>query len=82
MFASASATELLLLQRANRDLRWLSTHFDEVLKEHDGEYVAIEDGKVIASNPGHDNLLKELKDKNKNPCTLLIKYVTAAATIL
>lgn len=74
--------EAELLKTANEDLEWLANHYDSLLKEHDNQFLAIHEGKVLASSPRLSALLDELKIQTIDSTTVLIKFVTSSAVIL
>jgi len=59
---------------------WFSLHYEEIVKKHKNEFVAIEDAKIIAHNPRLDALLKELRKKRKNLNDILIEFVAEKET--
>ncbi|MFH1328906.1 MAG: DUF5678 domain-containing protein [Candidatus Bathyarchaeota archaeon] len=74
--------ELVLLKNANRNLDWLDAHFSELISEHNNEFVAVKEGKLVSVNSDLDGLLKELKAKSIDPATTLIKYITTTPIVL
>lgn len=67
--------ELSLLMKTKNDLAWLRENYDQVLKEHNNEYVAIKERNIVASNRRMDDLLNELKNKGIDPSTTLVQYI-------
>jgi hypothetical protein len=58
----------------NRDHEWIRTHLEKLVKEHPGNYVAVLDGKVIASDKSGVRVREEAKRKypDKKPSVLRI----------
>ena len=47
--------------------RWFSSHYKEIVEKYKNEFIAIEDAEIIAHNPRLDALIEELKKKRKKP---------------
>ena len=68
MAASLAPDAARVFDRFQRNLRWAKTH-DRELDSHEGEYVAVDDGKIIASGPSQNAVESKVVD-------LLGVYVT------
>jgi len=74
--------ELALLRGARHDLEWFGAHYQNLLKAHNNEFVAIKNSKIIAANPKLEELLAKIEKLGYNPIETLIKYVTNAYSVL
>lgn len=74
--------ELMLLTRATSDSKWLQEHIDEVRKDNENKFVAVEDGVVIDSNNSFEELNKSLKTKGKPPAMVLIRFIHKKGEVL
>ena len=75
-------SEEVLLRRASQDLAWFKKHYEDLLREHEDHFVAVKDGRLAATGETIGDVIKELDNKNVNPATTLIKFVTRKASIL
>ena len=49
------------LQRFHRNVEYFQVHREDLLRQHPGEWVAVLDERVVATDPDYERLLKELK---------------------
>lgn len=74
--------ELQTLIKVSKDDDWFRGHYEELRKNYENEFVAIDDGEVIAHNSNVEALIGNLKDKGKDPALLLIKAVRKKGSII
>jgi len=74
--------ELQLLKTANSNFAWLKSHYDEMRREHNKEFIAIHSGRFITADSTMDGLLAKLNQKGIDVQTTLIKYINNGLTIL
>ncbi len=73
--------ELRVLKAANSNFAWLKSHYDEMLKEHNKEFIAIHDGRFVTADSTMDGLLAKLNQKGVDVQTTLVKYINNGLTI-
>ena len=56
--------ELQMFEALEKTNRWLNENLDDIIKENEGKFVAVTEGKILASNKDLDKLHAEL-DKKK-----------------
>lgn len=71
-----------LLHRSQLNLAWFGSHFAELIKSFDNQFVAIDDEKIIANDSDFDVLLNKLKGANIDPADVLIEFVSRIKSIL
>lgn len=65
------------------NITWFRLNLEKLRKEHPNQFVAVNKGKVIASNKTLDGLLTQLrKEKYPDITIFAIEYVSAADTEL
>ncbi len=74
--------ELVMLQTMKSNSRWLDSRFDAILKEHEGEYVAIKEQKIVSSDRDFDKLLHKLQKEGISGAETLIYFMTKSKMIL
>ena len=80
METKAHYTELIL--KGQEDIGWYNTHFSELVRKFNEQFIAIESKEVVETASDLDILLKKLKEKGINPVETLIKFVSKAKVIL
>ena len=58
-----------------RDSDWFDAHKTDLKKGYYGEFVAVEDKKVVGHNKDPERLLRELRKVGKNTAGLFIDFV-------
>jgi hypothetical protein len=71
-----------MLRASYDDLEWLNQHFDALQSSHNGQFVAVRRGRVVASAKSADALLASLKRKRVSPTSTIIKHVSTIRDIL
>lgn len=66
---------LEIITKIEKDNEWFEEHYENLRKTAVNEFVAIEEGKTIEQDKKLENLIKKLRNKNKNPALVLIRYV-------
>lgn len=67
--------DLQLIEKIENDSKWLQSHYDEIQEKYENEYIAIENGDVIANGNKISEIIKKLKQKGKNPALILVEFV-------
>jgi len=70
VLVQASKREVSRLEQLTDDSRWLTDNYDQVRKDHAGEYVAVHKGHVV----DHDEDLVKLRDRVKGS-PVVIRYI-------
>ncbi len=53
------------IMRRSENSRWLSTHYSELAKNYDNQWVAVYDGRIVAHGKGLAKMSKQLRRDNK-----------------
>ena len=73
---------LKMLEASDSNLEWFKDHLNYLKEKFDQNYVAIEEGGVIAFDKSMDHLIQKLKQLNKDPSKLFIQFVSKIKTVL
>jgi hypothetical protein len=65
-------SELEGLCAFDADHEWIGQHYEELLREYEDEWVAVEGGRVIAHAPEWSGLKKQLAD----PANTCVEFIT------
>jgi hypothetical protein len=68
--------EIKKLEKFDADLDWFQENYEQIKKEHKGEYVAIKDQKIIDRDKDSYTLIKRLKTKYGDIGSLAIEFVS------
>ncbi len=71
-----------LAEKFSEYKRWFDLNYEKIEKSYVNKFIAIEDNVIMESDEDIDALVKKLKEKNKNPDTLLIELVNPKDFIL
>lgn len=66
---------LQLIEKIERDSKWLQSNYIKIQEKHENEFIAIEEGKIIAHANEFETVIKKLKAQGKNPAHILIEFV-------
>ena len=67
---------LELLNSSENDLKWFSSHYNELKKKFDEKFVAVTNNKLVAEGDSFEEVLKKVTDKKLNPANVLIRFVS------
>lgn len=62
--------------RGSANSRWLIEHYEELIKNYNNSFVAVNEGKVIDYDVDPSRLLQRLKEKGIDISTVAIDFVT------
>ena len=79
---SLITTELQLLNNANNNLEWLQKHYKQLKVDFPDKFIAIKNGKVIASSTTMEKMLQKLEQIHENTDNVLIKFIYKMTIIL
>jgi hypothetical protein len=68
--------EVEKLQKFKRDIRWFRANYEEIEKAYKGQHVAVENEAIVDSDTDYHELLRRLREHNKNPSSCVIEYVS------
>ncbi len=68
-------TDLELLKESESDLEWYRDNSNQILKNFEGELIAIKNRKILAHAPNMEVLLSKIKEKNESVEEVLIEYI-------
>ena len=71
----------LLLQGQN-NLMWFNSNWNELVRDFNNKFIAIENKEVIESDTNLDSLLNKLRSKGVDSSETMIKFVSKIASIL
>lgn len=63
-------------KRIDKDNNWLQKNFNKIQTKYGGKFIAIKDGKIIASETSIESLIAVLKGAKQNPDLLLVEFIT------
>lgn len=63
------------LEKGSRNNSWISENQQKLREEYGGEFIAVEDGEVIAHSPRQDDIIEEMNDKADDPASAIITYI-------
>jgi len=55
------------IERIEADIEWTAKNFDQLLKTHEGKYLAVKEKRIIAESDDFEELLRMLKKDNIDP---------------
>ncbi len=67
--------ELEKLKKFNRDVEWFQNNYENLKKDYKGEYVAINNQKVIGHDKDLNILIKKLKEQNEDISSFVIEQI-------
>jgi hypothetical protein len=74
--------ELQLLTGSIADLNWFKENSASIGEKYEGEFIAIDNKKILESAPKIDILIRKLEKKGININLVLIKYVNPQGEII
>lgn len=73
---------LLLFDRMEKNSRLVREGYEGLQKQYGDSYIAIDDGKVIASRSSLDSLRGYLRQKKVELTTVVVQYIPKKGTII
>lgn len=70
-----ASVEFKLLTKLEKDDDWFHSNLAEIQKNYEKKFVAVKDGKIVASSQSIGELIKALKKKKINPALTLVEFV-------
>lgn len=68
--------ELELLENFERDSKWFHDNIEKLREQSfTGKFVAVSNGKTIASDENIDMVIKTIEKEGKNPAHIFIEFV-------
>lgn len=77
-----NTSEILLFERMEKNSKLLRTNYPTLQKEYGESYIAIDEGKVIASKPTLDSLREYLEEKKIELTTVIVQYIPKKGVII
>lgn len=74
--------EVQLLNKIENDNKWFIENYHMIEQKFRNKYVALEGGEIIESDVDFNKLLEKLKAKQKDPSTVLIKFVYKIGSVI
>jgi len=71
-----------MLTEMGTDNEWLQENYNEIQEEHEKQFVAISEKKVIASDKNIDKVVEKVKKIGKDPAFILIEFIPEKGVIL
>lgn len=72
-----STQVIQLLNEIDDDIIWFKDNFENLKKSFDNQFIAIKNGKILASDKNVENVIKTLKKKNEDPNNVIIQFVSS-----
>jgi len=77
------ATTEELLDEGTRNSQWINEHMERLREAYGGEYIAVEDGSVIAHGEDSEQVIEEAEEEAGQPESVVISFVhPAGRTVL
>lgn len=67
--------ELEELKEFNRDLEWFQANYEQLKRSYKGQYVAVQNRKVLGHDKNARILLRRLQLKGHDPRKLVIEFI-------
>ena len=74
--------ELATLQSMKSNSRWLDAHFEELLKDYEGRYIAVKSQKIVDTDRDFEKLLQKVQKHGIDAGETLIYFMTKSRMIL
>lgn len=71
-----------ILNESEQNLAWFRDNYDDLLRIHGDEFVAVFDQKIANADKSYENVLKVLKHKKISPARAVILFVSKTKFIL
>ena len=75
MVSPMKETELQLIEKMEKSNKLVSKRYEEFQRKYGNEFVALDNGELLAHNQNLDVLKKYLERKKKELNTVLIEYI-------
>lgn len=59
----------------SRDIDWFQDHYEDLVKDYDGLFVAVKDEKVLLSDEDCERLIKRLRQRHLDLSSMVIELV-------
>lgn len=66
---------LQMMKRFEENFQYYAKHHNELREKYRGKYIAIDQGKVIAENSDHPQLLEYLSKQFKDTHPIFVQYI-------
>jgi hypothetical protein len=63
------------LERGSKNNKWIDEHTSDLRSEYGGEYIAVEEGRVIAHSESQEEIIEKTQDNAKHPDSAIITFV-------
>lgn len=80
--ATTQASAAQLLEKGEENNRWINEHMEELREEYGGEFIAVEDGDVIASDSDEAAVIKEVEEEAEDPESVIVTYIHEEGKII
>jgi hypothetical protein len=65
------------MEQNQKDFNWIAENYDDLKKDYGDKYIAVFKNDIIANDYDYNNLLKKLKEMNKEIfSTSIIKFIS------
>jgi hypothetical protein len=64
-----------MMRRFDENFRYYAKHYSELREKHSGKYIAIDQGKVVAEDSDHSQLLDYLSRQYGDTRPIFIQYI-------
>jgi len=63
------------IERIESDIEWTARNFESISREHEGKYIAVKDGQIIAESEDFEELLNVLRERGIDPRSIHIDSI-------
>jgi hypothetical protein len=67
---------LQMMKRFEENFQYYAKHYNELREKYRGKFIAIDQGKIIAENSDHSQLLEYLSKEYKDTRPIFIQYIS------
>ncbi|HLD19104.1 MAG TPA: DUF5678 domain-containing protein [Candidatus Nanoarchaeia archaeon] len=71
-----------LMDEFSEDIQWFTKNYPEILKEHNNQYVAIKNKKIVAANSDFQKVMSELEAMKIDSANTFVRFVSKVKMIL
>ncbi len=63
-------------KRFDKNVEWFQSHYEELKKQHNNEYVAIDNQRLIDHDPDLERLIERVRREHGDLGPVVIEYLT------
>lgn len=67
--------DLDTLKKGRANSHWINEHMNELQEKHPGEFIAVDDQKIIAHGEEQDEVIEKANKRTEHPRSMIITFV-------